>query len=246
MRSEEFFTRLTALRPDDNLPRIMRARLHVLDRDWIRAAADYARLYESLASVDQTKLLREADDLVAYACLLLLLGDRPGYEQFCNNWADRVGHTQGWEYSLARAWAVSPHTVVPAQQVVEWARAPVQARRDAWCLHVLCLAHYRNGEFDLAIERSKESNARNWNGGAKSLNWLVLAMAHSRLAHAAEARTSLRQAHQLAGRPSPNQPPGAGWPDLAPLDVLEFELLRREADELIEGKSTEQPDKDRR
>lgn len=58
IRSEELFTRLTAPRPDDHLPWIMRARLHVLERDWKRAAADYARVNELLASIDQAKLLR--------------------------------------------------------------------------------------------------------------------------------------------------------------------------------------------
>jgi eukaryotic-like serine/threonine-protein kinase len=237
IRSDEVFTRLTALRPDDRLPWIMRARLHVFQHEWKRAAADYARASESWASVEQAKLLGEGDDLMAYACLHLLLGDRPGYERFCKTWADRVGHAPGWEYSLARAWAVSSRTVVPSQQIVEWARKTVHARRDAWYLHVLSLAHYRNGEFDLAIERAKESNAANWRGNAKALNWLVLAMAHSHLGQAAEAQTSLDQARILAGRASPMQHPGVEWPDMTPSDLLEFELLRREADDLIHPSS---------
>ena len=101
----------------------MRARLRVFQRDWKRAAADYARLYESLASIDPAKLLPEGgDDLFGYGCLLLLLGDRHGYEQFCKKWADRVGDSPAWKYSLARAWAVSPRPVVPAQQIVDRAR----------------------------------------------------------------------------------------------------------------------------
>ncbi len=86
VRSDEVFTRLTAQQGDDRLPRIMRARLHVLERDWKRAAAEYGRVYESLASIDPAKLLPEGgDDLFCYGCLLLLLGDRPGYEQFLQN-----------------------------------------------------------------------------------------------------------------------------------------------------------------
>ena len=102
----------------------------------------------------------------------------------------------------------------------------------------MSLAHYRDGEFNLAIERARASNAGYWRGSAKSLNWLVLAMAHHRLGHAAEARTSLEQALPLAARASPEQPPGVEWPDMAPTDVLEFELLRREAEALINPKST--------
>jgi serine/threonine protein kinase/WD40 repeat protein/tetratricopeptide (TPR) repeat protein len=246
IRSDKVFTRLTALRPGDRLPGIMRARLHVLQRDWKGAAAVFARLYQSLASIDQAKLLSEADDLTGYACLLLLLGDPPGYEQFCKKWADRIGHAQGWEYSMSRAWAVSPRTVVPSQQIVEWVTKTVQARRDPWCLHVLSLAHYRNGELDVAIKYANESNTGYWRGSAKSLNWLVLAMAHHHLGRNAEARTSLEQARLLAGKASPMQPPGADWPDMAPTDIVEFELLRREAEELIHPKAMQELEQGRK
>ncbi len=62
IRSDEVFTRLTAEQPDDRLPRIMRARLHVLERDWKCAVAEYARVYESLASIDPAKLRVEGGD----------------------------------------------------------------------------------------------------------------------------------------------------------------------------------------
>ena len=55
------------------------------------AAADYARVRESWASVDSADLVPEADDLFAFGCLLVLPGDYPAYEQFCKKWADRVG-----------------------------------------------------------------------------------------------------------------------------------------------------------
>ena len=178
-----------------------------------------------------------------YGCLLLLLGDRHGYEQFCKKWADRVGDSPAWGYDLARAWGVSPRPVVPAQQIVERAGKTVQADRTPWNLHVLSLAHYRNGEFKLAIERAEESNGGDWAGSAKALNWLVLAMSHSRLGQAADARQSLQQALELAGRASPEQLPGVAWPDMGPQDLVECELLRREAEELINPKSKEKPDK---
>ncbi len=108
IRSDEVFTRLTAQQPDDLRPWMMRARLHVFQRDWKRAATDYGRLNEALASVEPAELLPEGDDLVAHGCLLLLLGDRDGYEQFCKKWTDRVGDSPAWGYHLAHAWAVSP------------------------------------------------------------------------------------------------------------------------------------------
>ncbi len=245
IRSDEVFSRLTAQQPDDRLPRIMRARLSVFERDWKRAAADYSRLYESLAGIDPAKAFPEGgDDLFSYSSLLLLLGDHHGYEQLCKKWADRVGDSPAWGYSLARAWAVSPRPVVPAQQIVERAEKFVQAGRVPWNLHVLSLAHFRCGDFKRAIELAHESNGGNWPGSANALNWAVVAMAHSRLGHAADARKSLQQALELAGRVSPNQPPAMQWPDMAPPDFVEFELLRREAEELLIPKSKEkQPTK---
>ena len=100
IRSDEVFRRLTAQQPDDRLPWLVRARLHVFERDWKRAAADYARVYDRLASIDPANLLPEADDLFGYGCVLVLLGDRHGYEQLCNNWADRAGDSPAWAYSL--------------------------------------------------------------------------------------------------------------------------------------------------
>ena len=68
-------------------------------------------------------------------------------------------------------------------------------------------------------------------------------MAHSRLGHAAEARAFLQQAEKLAGQARPDQLPGVKWPEMAPADFVEFELLRREAEELIHSRSNEKPDK---
>jgi eukaryotic-like serine/threonine-protein kinase len=243
IRSDEVFTRLTAQQPDDRLLWIMRARLRVFERDWKRAAADYARAYESWASIGPAELAPEGDDLFSYGCLLLLLGDRDGYEQFCKKWSDRVGNSPAWAFSLARAWSVSPRPAVLAQQIFERAEKILRTDGVPWSLNILSLAHYRNGEFELAIERALESNTGNWRGSAKALNWVVLAMAHSRLGHAADARKSLEQAVKLADRASPDQPPGMQWPDMASPDFVEFELLRREAEELINAKSKENPDK---
>jgi hypothetical protein len=172
-----------------------------------------------------------------------LVGDRHGYEQFCKKWADGVGDSPTFRYSLARVWAVSPRPVVPARQIVERAGKVVQTGRYPWNLHILSRAHYRNGEFELAAERALESNGGTWRGSAKALNWVVLAMAHSRLGHATDASKFLHQAEKLVGRASPDQIPGVNWPDMAAPDFVEFELLRREAEELINPKSKEKPDK---
>ena len=208
IRSDEVFTRLTAQQPDDRLPRMTRARLFVFQHDWKRATAEYAHVYESLASIDPARLLPEGgDDILSYGWVLLLLEDRPSYERLCKKWAARVGDSPAWGYSLSRAQALSPHATVPARQIVERTGRAVQARPTPWELHTLSLAHYRNGELELSIERTQESNRGNWSGSTKALNGIVLAMAHSRLGHAEDACKSLRQSLELAGRASPEQLP---------------------------------------
>jgi tetratricopeptide (TPR) repeat protein len=243
IRSDEVFTRLTAHQPDDRLPRIMRARLHVFDRDWKRAAEDYADIYKSLANLEPAHLLPEGgDDLMISGCVLLLLGDRPGYDQLCKQWAERVGDSPTWGFFLARTWAVIPSPIVPAQQIVDLVEKILPADRAAWQVHILSLAHYRNGEFERAIELALESNGA-WSGTVKALNWVVLAMAHSRLGHATDARKYLKQALELGGRASEFQLARVKWSAIAVPDFVEFELLRREAEELINSKSKEKLDK---
>ena len=222
----------------------MRARLRVFQRDWKRAAADYARVYESLASIDRAKVPPEGGAaLVDYGCVLLLLGDHLGFDDLCNKCADRVGDSPAWVSDLTRAWAVSGRPVVAAQQIVERARNALRTNSAPWDLHILSLAHFRNGEFERAIERALESNEGNWRGSTKALNWVVLAMAHSRLGHAAEARKYLQQSLELAGLANPFQLPRVEWPDMGATDFMEFELLRREAEELINAKPKEKSDK---
>jgi hypothetical protein len=48
---------------------------------------------------------------------------------------------------------------------------------------------------------------------------------------------------KCAGEPSPMQLPGVEWPDMAPPDLVECELRRREAEELINPESKEETDK---
>jgi hypothetical protein len=67
-------------------------------------------------------------------------------------------------------------------------------------------------------------------------------MAQSRLGHAAEARKELKQALEQAGRAS-REPPL--WVNLTLPELVVFELLRREAEDLIDPKPPEKPAKKR-
>jgi tetratricopeptide (TPR) repeat protein len=94
-----------------------------------------------------------------------------------------------------------------------------QAPKEAWRLYVLGLAYDRAGRYDDAIRVLMQSIEADPRWHATALNWPVLAMAHLRLGHAAEARRWLERAERA---------------DLGSIstwwDRAEFEILRREAE----------------
>jgi tetratricopeptide (TPR) repeat protein len=103
-----------------------------------------------------------------------------------------------------------------------------------WWNYVQGLAHYRAGQYERAIECLNKSMELRPTWTAVALNWPVLAMAHHRLGHAAEARRYLEKAHDTRGDKARDIQPGevisskALWYDRA-----EFQVLLREAEELI-------------
>jgi hypothetical protein len=100
------------------------------------------------------------------------------------------------------------------------------------------LAHYRAGQYEQAVECLTKSMEAGTTWRAVALNWPVLAMAHHRLGHADEARRFLAKAHDTRGDPARDIKPRevmslqAEW-----FDRAEFQLLLREAEELILGPS---------
>ena len=57
-----------------------------------------------------------------YAALLLLLDDRPRYQQFCQELVARAGEPQRLEaYNLARICSIGPADGIDASRIVDWA-----------------------------------------------------------------------------------------------------------------------------
>jgi Flp pilus assembly protein TadD len=104
-------------------------------------------------------------------------------------------------------------------------RAVQAAPRVPWYFHALALADYRAGQIERAIRWDQESMAADphW---THPLNWLLLALAHSRLSHGAEARRWLEQAVQLMD----SQPLQNDW---HLHEWLAWQLLRSEAESLV-------------
>ncbi len=86
---------------------------------------------------------------------------------------------------------------------------------------------YRAGRFEEAVKRLDEARKADKQGGNVT-DWLFLAMAHQRLKHADEAKRCLGKAVALMDRPG-----GKDTPPLAWQRKVTWQLLRREAAELV-------------
>jgi WD40 repeat protein/tetratricopeptide (TPR) repeat protein len=198
-------------------------RYHARLSQWDKAAADYAR-------ADWNRPL--GDDAFEYACLFLIRGDVEGYRKFYRRLIERAGETKDTfeAFVLARIGGMAPPGVVDPARVIQWGKQAVDsAPQVPWYIHALALAHYRAGQFDLAVQRFQQSQTGNW--GYADLNHFGRAMAEYRLGHAELARESLHQGTAWLQKVTPakaNEPT-----TLFATDWLEAQLLRREAEALI-------------
>ncbi len=126
-------------------------------------------------------------------------------------------------------------------------RDPWHVKLNHWYVNQLGAALYRAGRFEEAVKRLTE--ATQLDAGAYRTNmlytWFFLAMAHHRLGHAEEARHWLDKAIEattkLCSRPpsrleSQRLPTASFRPNWS--RRLTLELLRREAEQLIQAPAT--------
>lgn len=222
----EVFRRVSQLRPKESALWIGRGRYYALRGRWAAAATNYARAFRSRSICDEA--------IFEYAGALLLTGDVEGYRRVCTNLAAASAEAGDFcvAFVKARTCGIAPVESVPPQQLVDWAAECVKDDQRPWMLHVLGLAYYRAGDFQRAIETLEQSNALPWDDPAPALNSLVLAMAHQRLGNTDEARRWLQKAQRAIQLARPKVPNGAS--DFFAPDVIAVELLRREAEALIQ------------
>jgi Flp pilus assembly protein TadD len=211
--------------------RVHRGRLAAKLGDWDTARTDFSRL---------VALKPPSDYWFAAACLHLLHGDTQSYVELCQELQKRMDQTSVPKpaYIVCRAGLLSSATPITPAQLVRWGEQAVAQEKKPWHLHTLGAAHYRAGQFEQAIERCRESLqfGPGWHG--KILNWLVLAMAHQRLGRKDEARQWLAQLTQWRQTlpPSKEKIPLCP-PSLHSWDWLEFQVLIREAEPLLNDAS---------
>ena len=180
------------------------------------------------------------DNSFEYAALLLLLDDSKGYQEFCRKLAASAGEPASGEaaFIMARTMAISAAEVVEPQRVVAWAERAVKDDSRPWQLHVLGLALFCAGQFDLAMSRLEKSNSGQWATSSKAQNWLVQAMIESRRGHGEEARRLIDRARQAIREVEPKKPNEPVRANVGPTDWVELAVLLREAEAMIEPTGT--------
>ncbi|HJT33051.1 MAG TPA: tetratricopeptide repeat protein [Pirellulales bacterium] len=214
--------------------------------EYDKAIADYARAIE----LDQNNVF------LWYCHALLRCGtsDPEGYRNDCTAMLERFGKSEDRATANLLVWTcvLAPEAVsnpALAAQVAE--KAMTNDPNNQSCLNMLGATLYRAGRFDEAAKRLSEANTATPDPFTSSVyTWLFLAMTHHRLGHADEARQWLDKAVQAidtAGQEvvqRDKEPSGKPHEIKAasPLSwnrALTFQLLRREAQDLIMKPSTE-------
>jgi tetratricopeptide (TPR) repeat protein len=193
---------------------------------WGDAARQLARVIELRP--------RDPEPWLMQAGFLILAGDTAGYRSFCQRLRDDLypklepGGDGRPAYLLARTCLLAPGGVEPAAGVRLAEEALAAAPQYAWYLHALALAHYRAGQYQRAVERLQESIKVDPGWAGRVDDWLILALAHEHLGHAAEAA-------QWLARALDGLPPGDYFFDngIHAHDRLACEVLRREVDTLL-------------
>jgi WD40 repeat protein/serine/threonine protein kinase/tetratricopeptide (TPR) repeat protein len=235
------YSKAIELDPSHVIARNNRAYAYSLVGRWNEAAGDLAPGGIESQSIDAGDFQSAWFDV---ACLRLLQGDSQGYRFLCGQLLERISRTKesftGIHACLAsRTVLLNLDADTDLGRSLRWAEAAISSNpKNPYHLHILALAHYRAGQFNLAIQRGGESLRTNPRWGGTVLNWLLLAMAHQRLGQHEKARQWTKQIVQWQGGiAGEKQQADVPYPPQMPLpDWLEFQVLSREAAGLLQQK----------
>jgi len=223
---ERVFSALLEARPDNKKLWIGKGRYHALRDHWRRAAADYARGIEPVASPTP-------HEYYEYACLLLLVEDKERYRALIQTLREQVDNTKDprLAYELARACIITPEMTAEPERVIGWARLAVERESLAWHSHVLGAAYYRAGKYEEALRWLADSLERPWDVG-RPLNQFLLAMVHRRMGHAERAEASFKESIRLYEEMESSRVDGA-VPAVFAADWMTIQIYRREVEMLV-------------
>jgi tetratricopeptide (TPR) repeat protein len=181
--------------------------------------------------------------------LCLRDGHLEGYREVCSDMLQRFGKGAVWTCTLTPNSGADPARIAALAEkaITESDKGQGYVNEDHWHVNQLGAALYRTGRFEEAVKRLTEATKLNPHPYRSNMlpTWFFLAMANHRLGHAEEARRWLDKAVQgtdEALKPPAELPGNSRNPDgvIAPnwSRKLTLLLLRREAEELIQGPGT--------
>ena len=235
------------LRPDLDEPRQVLDGI-LLDRIFHADAPHLAGMGQTeKAEVHLAKMIELSPDDVMLRYFRTVVrafaGDLAGYRGDCAAMLDRFGDTDKPEVAHWLAWAavLAPQAVNRPDRPVALAAAAVASDpNDGRFSNTLGAALYRAGRFDDAVAKLNQVNAA-WEQAATkpidyspAYSWFFLALAHQQLGHAEEARRWFDKAVAWAQQEIKSE--GVAWNRR-----LTLELLRREAESVINGAADSPP-----
>jgi serine/threonine-protein kinase len=203
---------------------------HLARREWGKAAECYKRALERDATDD-------GHFWFEYAAVLLLSGDRKGYENACAHMVERCGKAAGLRpYHVARACTLAADAVPDASLPGRLAERELRSAGQFWSLTEQGALHYRAGRFNEAVALFEQSLQADSRPGRAVLNWLWLALAQQRLGKTEEARRWLDKATAWLDQYREGVPARAEKDlGLDPHNWLEANVLRQEAEALLQS-----------
>ena len=222
------------LRPEHGWYWVLRGWIRADMGQWEKASADFVKATECSEPNEEAWYSR--------AMLHLRDGELDSYREVCSDMLRRFGTGATWTCTLAPSSGVDP------ARIVELAEKQLrELPRNHWRVNELGAALYRAGRFEDAVKALTEATELNVDPYRTNilLTWFYLAMAHHRLGHAELARRWVEKARQGTEEAlkSPSETVGkrGNTDGVIPPNwhrKLTFQLLRREAEELMRGPGT--------
>jgi tetratricopeptide (TPR) repeat protein len=230
-KAEADFAKAFELAPDSAELHFNCGEFYAEHSKWDKAAAHYTRATSWGPGDDRRSSVN--------ACLHWQIGDRDGYRRSCREMLDRFGQTSDLltAHRVARACLLTPDLADEAERVMQLADRVVHGGEGNWAyglfLQTKGLAEYRVGHYEQAVSWLRKSQPRCASVCGKSVTTFFLAMAYHRLGRAEEARAALAEAGKFVEQEMGSLEIGVGevW--------LICEMVRREAEVLINGKAAE-------
>ena len=198
------------------------------------SSSDYELALRDLARCVDLKPEQAFLNMFRQGYLRLALGDLGSYRKTCEAMLSRFGDAEDPDIAncVARTCSLAPAPVADPPRVVELAELALAGkdgsrfRSHSWfnTCTTLGLALYRAGRFEEARELLAKPLIEGEHG--HFCGWLVMAMVQHKLGGSEEARRWLKEARIWA---APLAPGLAWW------QRMEFQILRQETEELIEG-----------